>query len=317
VAGRDIGTLTSDGLSAVAGRIGPLPPRIPMRVYARDLDTGTLQRLDVQLADETDVGNPSGASALSAIVPLAAAQAATAALDGAPAKQSASMCVRFLVRERPRSPLRFCNTYVGVGGFDGVSGIGLVNDLTEATALIDAYDATPLHVTDVEINAKLQRGLRQAFLERISGPRVLRRGRTARLTLRLRRPRGPAFSRRLALRIPRDAPRGARELRLQGTEADTAASAVLGDLVETLIGDGTGTGDETRGPRSLDELAEEIEDLERYDGVTATLRPPGSSSSSSSADSGGDGDSEPSGRRVLRDARLRISGTATLDVTVR
>jgi hypothetical protein len=315
VAGHDVGTLTSDGLSAVAGRIGPLPPRIPMRVFARDLDTGELQRLDVQLADETDVGDPSGASALSAIVPLAVAQAATAALDGAPAKQSASMCVRFRVRERPRGPLRFCNTYVGVGGLDGVSGVGLVNDLTEATALIDAYDATPLHVTDVEVNAKLQRGLRQAYLEKVSGPRVLRRGRTARLTLSLRRPRGPAFQRRLALRVPRDAPRGARELRLRGTPADSAASAVLGDLVESLIGDDPEAGEATSDPGSLDELAEEIEDLERYDGVTATLRAPGSSSAASGSE--GDGDGQPAGRRVLRDPLLRISGTATLDVTVR
>jgi hypothetical protein len=46
--------------------------------------------------------------------------------------------------------------------------------------------------------------------------------------------------------------------------------------------------------------------------VTATLREPGSSSGS-----GGDGDGEPEGRRVLRDPLLRISGTATLAVTVR
>ena len=59
--GHELGTLTGDGLSAVAGRLGPLPPRIPMRVFARDLDTGGFQRVDVELADETDVGSPSGA----------------------------------------------------------------------------------------------------------------------------------------------------------------------------------------------------------------------------------------------------------------
>jgi hypothetical protein len=325
--GHDLGTLTGDGLSAVAGRLGPLPPRIPMRVYARDLDTGAFQRVDVQLADETDVGDPSGTSALSAITPLAVAQAATAVLDGAPTRQSASMCARFELRERPKEPLRFCNTYVGAGGFDGVSGVGLVGDVTEATALIDAYDASPLHVTDVEVNAKLQRGLRQAFLVGLSGPHVLRRGRTVRLTLRLRRPRGGTFARSFSMKVPRDAPRGAHELRLRGTPADTPGGAALGSLVEALVGDGLQSPDEeARGPASLDELGKSVKEIERYDGVTASFRPPGSSASESGggdagSDTGTDGgdpsDSREGERRVLRDPRLRISGTATLDVTVR
>ena len=321
--GHDLGTLTADGLSAVAGRLGPLPPRIPMRVFARDLDTGAFQRVDVELADETDVGDPSGASALSAVAPLAVAQGATAVLDGAPTRQSASMCARFELRERPKEPLRFCNTYVGAGGFDGVSGVGLVGDITEATALIDGYDASPLHVTDVEVNAKLQRGLRQAFLSDLSGPRVLQRGRTVRLTLRLHRPRGTAFSRTLSMRVPRDAPRGPHELRLRGTPADAAGGAALGSLVEALVGDTLGSsGEDTSGPDSLDELTKGVKAIERYDGVTASFRPRGSSDSGS--DSGGESGSDSSAadsregeRKVLRDPKLRISGTATLDVTVR
>jgi hypothetical protein len=324
--GHDLGTLTSDGLSAVAGRLGPLPPRIPMRVFARDLDSGALQQLDVQLADETDVGDPSGSSAISAVVPLAVAQAATAALDGAPMRQSGSMCARFELRERPKKPLRFCNTYVGAGGFDGVSGVGLVGDLTEATGLIDAYDASPLHVTNVEINAKLQRGLRQAFIVGLSGPRVLRRGSSVRLTLRLRRPRGGAFRRSFSMEVPRDAPRGAHELRLRGTAADAGAGAALGSLLDALIGDTGQTSDGgTSGPSSLDELGKAVKDIERYDGVTASFRPPGSSASQSesgsadgsSSDTNGSGDSRDGEPHVLRDPLLRLSGTATLDVTVR
>jgi hypothetical protein len=295
-----------------------------MRVFARDLDSGALQRLDVQLADETDVGDPSGSSAISAVVPLAVAQAATAALDGAPTRQSGSMCARFELRERPKEPLRFCNTYVGAGGFDGVSGVGLVGDLTEATGLIDAYDASPLHVTNVEINAKLQRGLRQAFMVGLSGPRVLRRGSAVRLTLRLRRPRGGTFRRSFSMKVPRDAPRGVHELRLRGTAADAGAGAALGSLLDALIGDTGQTSDETSGPDSLDELGKVVQDIHRYDGVTASFRAPGSSASGSESGSGDDSSSDTSGGdsrkgepHVLRDPLLRFSGTVTLDVTVR
>ena len=224
------------------------------------------------------------------------------------------MCARFELREQPKKPLRFCNTYVGPGGFDGVSGVGLVGDITEATSLIDGYDASPLHVTDVEVNEKLQRGLRQAFMVGVTGPHVLVRGRSVRLTLRLRRPRDGTFHRSFSMKVPRDAPRGPHELRLRGTPADAAGGSALGSLVEALVGDTTGSsGEESSGPDSLDELTKAVKDIERYDGVTASFRPPGSSDSGSGSGS----DSREGEQKVLRDPKLRISGTATLDVTVR
>ena len=39
-AGHSLGTLTSDGLNAVAGRIGVLPATVPVKITAKDLDTG-------------------------------------------------------------------------------------------------------------------------------------------------------------------------------------------------------------------------------------------------------------------------------------
>src|SRR4051794_32304499 len=74
--GHDVGTLTADGPNGVAGRLGALPPRIPVRILVRDGDTGEQQGLSSQVADETAVDMPSGASGLSLVAPMALAQAA-------------------------------------------------------------------------------------------------------------------------------------------------------------------------------------------------------------------------------------------------
>ena len=62
--GNDVGTITSDGPNAVAGTVGALPPSFPLRVTAKDLDTGRARSAVTQLADEGDVGLPTGGSAL-------------------------------------------------------------------------------------------------------------------------------------------------------------------------------------------------------------------------------------------------------------
>ena len=53
-AGHDIGTLTNDSLDAVVGRMGALPPTVPVRVKATDLDTGAERTVATNVADETD-----------------------------------------------------------------------------------------------------------------------------------------------------------------------------------------------------------------------------------------------------------------------
>ena len=320
--GHDLGTLTADGLSAVAGRLGALPAAIPMRVYARDLDTGRLEQTDVQLADESAVGLPTGGSALSAVGPVALAQAASTVLGGAPVRQSGSMCVRIEVRGRER-PVRFCNTYVGGGGgSEELAGAPLVQDFSEAATLLDAYEATPLKIQRVEANVRLRRGLRQAFLVSVRGPSRVRRGATVRLRVRLRRAGGSVQTRTIAIPVPRGMPAGPRDLTLIGTPEDTGASG-LGEG-DTLLDLGTlfdVPEPEADGPTTLAGLARAIERIERYDGVRASFVEPGADppdpeDPSAEAPKGPEG-AAVRPRRVYRDAELRISGTAKLRVNVR
>ena len=67
VAVHDVGTLSDDGLSAVAGSVGALPPRFPLQVVGRSLDTGRVSTQNSTVADETGIGLPAGVSALSRV----------------------------------------------------------------------------------------------------------------------------------------------------------------------------------------------------------------------------------------------------------
>src|SRR3954452_14930979 len=75
VPGHDIGTLSGDGVYSVGGTMGALPSRTPMTVVAHDLDSGATQTMALQLADERDVGNPTGVSPLGFVGSGAVAQA--------------------------------------------------------------------------------------------------------------------------------------------------------------------------------------------------------------------------------------------------
>jgi hypothetical protein len=306
--GHDVGTLTSDGIDAVAGRLGVLPTRFPMHIVARDQDTGRLQSTDLQVADESGVDLPTGASALSDVGPLAIAQAAFQILSGAPTRQSASMCARFELQERKR-PLRFCNTYVGSGGDgDTIAAAPLVADFGKAAALVDAYDVAPLHLTRVQVDMKLRRGLRQAVLVGVRGPSRVRRGHDVRLRVTMRRVLGKQFQRTLEVHVPSYQPTGDFDLTLKGPEADRPSTSndttdVLGSLLSlfgSLLGD-------QEAPTSVDELADQIAAIHRYDGVSASFIVPGADPFDEDA---------PPERPAYRDPELRISGTASLPVSV-
>ena len=96
----------------MAGRVGGLPPTIPVRVFATDLDTGRKQALVTNVADETAVDQPFGMSIISLVAPLAVEQAAG---DGARRLARAPHRPRLLPDRVPRAqaaPARFCNRYV-------------------------------------------------------------------------------------------------------------------------------------------------------------------------------------------------------------
>jgi hypothetical protein len=256
----DRGTITNDGISAVTGRLGALPPSIPMKVIARDEDSGRLRVAALRVADERSIGLPTGASALAQVGPVAVAQMAYGALGATPSRQSGEMCVRMTVAGQKR-PLRFCNTYVGGtgGGVQGLAGGPLVQDFAAAAQLVDAFRFGPLVLTGVEVNLRLRRDLRQAFLLDASGPRSVRRGRVARVRVTLRRVDGPAERRTIRVRVPRGMPAGPHELVLTGAAADAGGGGEdaleqildLGALVEGEPADETG-------PRDIAALREEV-----------------------------------------------------------
>jgi hypothetical protein len=293
--GNDVGTVTSDGLSAVAGQLGALPPSYPVKVFARDLDTGRVRSITTRIADEADVGRPTGASALGVAGSAAVAEAAASVLGGAPARQTGDMCVAIALRELKR-PARFCEHYAIDGSGPNALAGALAADFAAAADLVDGYAFGVLHPTDVEVGLRLRRGLRQAYLLDASGPRRVRRGRKVELRLHLRRAAtGVRFTRTIRLRIPRDAAVGSRAIKLSGTDADVGSNPDDGGDLSVIFTDDPSTDEPP--PDSVDQVRAAIEALARYDGVTATI--------------GGD-DVE-----AYRDPDLRISGDARVTVTIR
>ncbi|MDX6655925.1 MAG: hypothetical protein QOH62_718 [Solirubrobacteraceae bacterium] len=299
--GQDVGTLLGDGINAVTGRVGALPDSFPMKVSALDQDTGRKVYLNSQIADETPVGNPSGASAASGIAAIAAGEASYEVLRGSPSRQSGNLCLRITIQERAK-PLGFCNTYVGgTPGQTGIVGSPMVSDVSQAVTLLDDYQFASLHVKAIDIDLRARRGLSQAYLVGLNGPRVLRRGRTYSFTAQLRRIRGPKLTKTLRIRVSRGVRAGVHQLVVHGTPSDTSGAPSDSELAIVLGLDSGSTSDDP-GSRSVADLAHAIAKIHRYDGVTADFR-------------GGRG--LESSRRVFRDLNLRVSGTARYDVLIR
>lgn len=291
--GNDVGTVTADGLNAVGGRLGALPPNYPLKVFARDLDTGRTRSLVTRIADEGDVGDPTGPSILAVAGSGAVAEAAASVLDGAPARQSGEMCMAITLRELPK-PVRFCEHYAINGAEPNAMAGALSADVAAAAAVIDGYPFGVLHPTDVEVGLRLRRGMHQAILLDATGPQHVRRGKKATLRLHLRRTvTGTRLTRTIHLHIPRDTSPGTHTIKLTGTDAEAGSDPNDADAVTFLFGDGPSSGPP---PESLDEVRAAIEGLARYDGVTATI--------------GGDD------VRAYRDPDLRISGDARVTLTV-
>ena len=295
-AGNDLGTITSDGPNAVAGLLGALPPSFPLRVTAKDLDTGKIRSAVTRIADEGDVGLPTGSSPLSLVAAAAAADAASSVLDGAPARQTAEMCVKATLREL-REPLRVCNSYAIDGASQNALAGPVGGDVASAVAVLESYRFGTLHLTGMEVGVRVRRGVRQAFMTRVRGPRVARRGRTITLRLALRHiGTGRRTIRKVRMRVPIGAPRGLRTLRLIGAPADSGGDLGEGGDLSLVFGGEDGRGD-AGGPQSVGEVRLAFLDLARYNGIIARL--------------GGEA------RGLLDDPRLRISGEARVQLRIR
>jgi hypothetical protein len=321
VPGHDLGIVSGDGLSAIAGRLGVMPDHFPMRVIATDGDTGKVRNLGVKVADETALGNPTGISPLTIVGAALTSQAATTALGEVPARQSAEMCVWFRLTGEELS-LKFCNRYVmrdaALGGLSAELGAGgpMVSDLAEAVSLIDGYDFGTLDLESVDVNLTMRRGLRQAYLLKARGPRRVRRGSTFPVRVQVQTVRGARSWKTFRVRAPKGMPRGRRVLTLTGPDTDEAGVLEI-DLAEALFGE-----DESAlgGPRTVDRLRKAVAGIGRYDGIEASFDPPGGSDPLDELEEEAPGGAEgiaQKPRKVYRDPELRLSGIVRMRVRVR
>ncbi|MEA2223895.1 MAG: hypothetical protein QOH83_2271 [Solirubrobacteraceae bacterium] len=295
--GNDLGMISSDGPTAVVGTLGAPPPSFPLRVTAKDLDSERVRSAVTQIADEGDVGQPTGGSVLSITAAAGIAEAAAGILDGAPARQTGELCMKATLREL-RAPLRVCNSYAVDGASQNALAGAAAADVASAVEVLESYKFGTLHPTSIELGLRVRRGLRQAYILGAAGPRAVHRGHTIRLRLRLRRTGSGALSTRtLRLHVPFTAPTGRRTLRIAGTPADSGSDPNQdgGDL--SLVFEADDSGGDDSGPASLRELRETFDGLARYDGITARL-----------------GDEE---RHLFSDPLLRISGEARVRLRIR
>ena len=276
-----------------------------MRIFTEDEDTGARSTLGARVVDETDVGTPTGGSALSFVAPLAVAQGASAILRSAPGQLSGTVCVRITLRERKR-PLRFCNRYASARRALGPRGgrehrrRGRRLGRADGADRLDDFKPRRLHVTEFAARVKLRRGLRQAFIRSVTLPRRVRRGHRVRARLNLQVVRGPRITRTFRLRIPSVAAAGqaaphASSARTSTTPTPTSSARWWrrSRSAATTRRTARATSGRARSTRSPAASATS----RRYDGVT--LRAGGNRA------------------HAYRDADLRISGRASPTVRVR
>jgi hypothetical protein len=300
--GHVLGTLSNDASDGIVGTVGASSPTIPVTATVRDRDRHRTLRQRTAVADETDVGNPTGSSGLSEIAPLAVAQAVTSAFDGAPGLETGQLCLHVSIRELHGRTLRFCKRYVASGAVDPSVppplGLLMANDVSRAIGEIDAARFGLLHVTGLTAGATIERGLRLGTILDVRGPRTVHPGHTARIALLVRVVRGPLMTIHVKLAIPRDVPHGTQTIRLvgtpvEGTDGGDTGSGALAALLSVFGGEGdSGPGD----AQSPAELVSAFDALGGYDGVTARMR----------------GDEW----QAYRDPRMRLDGRALLQVRV-
>ncbi len=257
-AGRPLGTLTYDGIAAIAGRVGPQPSTIPLTVAARNEATGRTRTLRVQVSDERSLDLGSG---LDEIGSIAASEAMATVLDAAPPRFATSMCLRVEVAQRSK-PLRFCQRY-----HDGYAPL---EDLSAAFGLIDGYVRGPLGIRSVSVRLRLRPTVREAFIVAGRAPTRVRRGQRIRVRLLLQRSR--STDRRqvsFTYGVPRDAKRGLQILTVRGQDGGDDGLAALEDFFIELLAGGDGGGGQVKSVRDARRARHRAG---QPDGVRATHR---------------------------------------------
>jgi len=294
--GHTLGTLTNDALTGVVGTVGAAPRMVPLTVRVRDADTGKSVTQRTNLVDEVDLGDPDGQGLLSIIGGVAVTQAVMTAYDGAPAQETGRVCMAIHLRELPR-PLRSCQRHVTQAPVDLEDAPPLAaamgDDVSSALDLIGHARFRALHLTRIDVSARVERGLRLAtILDARVAHRTVTPGQRVGVRLSLRMYRGPLRTLRCTFRVPRDIRPGARALRIVGTPVGgLGGGGGFFSLIEELFGGGGS------GVQSMGELLLRFSLLSDWDGVTARL--------------GGDE------ARLCRSPQVRIDGRALLELKIK
>ena len=254
-----IGTLTDDRLAGVSGVTGTLPRTFPLTVSVRNTETGKLTFEKTELTDEIAVGSP--VSALDEIAPVAVAQAAVNALHGAPTQMVARMCVRIRLVGRTKT-IKFCNRYIG-GGPESPGG-GMPFGIASAVGRSSAYERTPLHVADVDVQIRAAQKPATADIRKVTvTPRRARPG--SRVLVRVEAVvagTGDRIVRQRKVRVPGGYDAGdVLDVEVLGSAGGSGELAALEELLSSIFGSLGEDDEELDLPRTVDQVAKSSEGL--------------------------------------------------------
>ena len=324
--GNPLGSIFTDGISAVAGQIGPLPERTQLTVRAEDADRGETTTEESEIADESSIGLPGN---VSFTVPFAVADTGVAAVRGVGGDMSGLMCLELRVRERPML-LQLCNRYFGDRLIPGAVQSEMALDTEIATTLVDELAARrPIHLDSVRVDMALRRGARLLDLERARGPKRVRQGREIRVHATARAPRGEARLFSFKVRVPPRLKRGKYRLVLTGG-ASASSFELLGFegqvglerlFARLLSAEASQESEESESPpiTSFKELEKRLAKLRRYPGIRARfVRVEKDEESLDLLQElfGVGGETEKGVQRVYRDPVYGIGGTAAYRLKV-
>jgi hypothetical protein len=275
-AGHDRGTLSGDMLYGVTGTVGAPPPTTRLTVNAHDLDTGRDRASRTRVADEIELGPPIGVSPLHIVAPIALLDGADRLLESDPGRETATMCLSATVAGHSRA-LRFCNRYVGDNSLAGNGSLLAAFDTDSAAGLIDSAQFKGLRIPSMTADLYVERGLAQAYIERVRAPRTTTAARGLRVTVDAKVVRGGPRRYSFKVPLPRHLAPGRYALTISGPGPDGTGSGSIGGLDGLFFeildeqpgGGGARPGD--LGVTSFKQLAKRFAGLHQYDGLTARL----------------------------------------------
>ena len=185
--GNAVGSIFTDGISAVAGRIGPLPERTPPDRPGRRTPTAAPRRSRRrEIANEASIGLPGN---VSSIVPFAVGDAELGGRARSRRRHVGTDVPRAAGCASGSAPLQLCNRYFGDRLIPGAVQGEMAVDAEVATALVDELASRrddPPRLGACGHRAAARRTAARARAS-VRGPKRVRRGQTIRVRVTAQR----------------------------------------------------------------------------------------------------------------------------------